>query len=299
MRCLQSLTATSRAARTPHYRSAFQWALVLALSVIQLDAFAQSSGEGRKLLTIWAGALPIILSAPHGGRQPIPGAIVRRGVGVPQFTTERDGNTAELAEAVAMKLVDGLGGKPFLVLAQFERKYLDANRNAAAAYESAAAKPFYDAYHRALADATERVRQGWGGGLLLDIHGQSAEAETIFRGTDNGKSVSALQQKFGMDALSGPKSILGQLAVKGYRILPGAPGDQRERRYTGGYTTQTYGSHRGTRIDAIQLEFGANLRARANLERTANDLARAIQVFAREYLPLASAESAATIAPRP
>jgi N-formylglutamate amidohydrolase len=77
---------------------------------------------------------------------------------------------------------------------------------------------------------------------------------------------------------------LAQLAVKGYRI---APPDDHEHRYVGGYTTQTYGSHRGTEIDAIQLEFGANLRKQANLERTANDLAQAIEVFAKEYLPLA------------
>jgi N-formylglutamate amidohydrolase len=89
------------------------------------------------------------------------------------------------------------------------------------------------------------------------------------------------------------------MAIKGYKILPGVAGDERERRYTGGYTTQTYGSHRGTKIDVMQLEFGAHLRARANLERTANDLAQAIQVFAREYLPLANSESAGTTTPRP
>ena len=297
MRCQPSSTETSRAARSLHYRSVFQWAVILGLSVIHLHAFAQDFGEGHKLLTIWAGSLPIILSAPHGGRQPIPGVIVRRGVGIPQFTTERDNNTAELAEALAAQLADRLSAKPFVVIAQFDRKYLDANRNASAAYESAAAKSSYDAYHRALLDAAERVRHGWGGGLLLDIHGQGAQAETIFRGTENGKSVSALRQKFGNDALSGPKSILGQMAVKGYKILPGVAGNEGERRYTGGYTTQTYGSHRGTKIDAIQLEFGTSLRAKANLERTASDLADAIEVFVREYLPIV--KSTAPVTPRP
>ena len=273
--------------------------LCLGLLAWASEGSAQNRSEAQKLPVLWAGTLPIILAAPHGGREAIPGVAPRRGVGVAQFTVERDGNTAELADAVAIKLADRLGGKPFVVIAQFERKYLDANRCAAAAYESAAAKPFYDAYHRALQDATERVRQGWGGGLLLDIHGQGAAAETIFRGTDNGKSVSALRQKFGNDALGGPKSILGQMAVKGYKIVPGLARDERERRYTGGYTTQTYGSHRGTKIDAIQLEFGARLRAGANLERTANDLAQAIQVFAGEYLPLATADSAAPVTPRP
>jgi hypothetical protein len=78
--------------------------------------------------------------------------------------------------------------------------------------------------------------------------------------------------------------VLGHLASIGYKILPDMAGKDRETRYTGGYTTRTYGSHRGTKIDAIQLELGSDLRAKANLERTANDLAVAIAVFAREYL---------------
>ena len=259
--------------------------LFLALGLyLPAQAWAQADKEPSRFLTIWAGMLPIILAAPHGGRLAIPGVAPRRGLGVAQFTVERDSNTAELAELLAVKLGVRLGAKPFLVIAHFERKFVDANRAENSAFESPAAKPYYEAYHRALQEASARVRQRWGSGLLLDIHGQGAEADTIFRGTNNGKSVAALRQRFGAAALTGPKSILAQLAVKGYRI---APPDDQERRYVGGYTTQTYGSHRGTEIDAIQLEFGANLRKQANLERTANDLAQAIEVFAKEYLPLA------------
>jgi N-formylglutamate amidohydrolase len=248
-----------------------------------LDAPGKKAAS--ELLTLWAGGLPIILSAPHGGRESIPGAAPRRGIGVAQFTTERDNNTAELAELVAGKIAERLSAKPFLVIAQFERKYVDANRPAAAAYESAEAKSYYDAYHQAIGAATHKIRQSWSAGLLLDIHGQGAEADTIFRGTRHGRSVAALERRFGRRALTGPKSILGHLAAKGYTIDPGGMADDRERRYTGGFTTRTYGSHR--LIDAMQLEFGTHLRARSNLERMADDLAQAIETFAKAYLPLA------------
>lgn len=218
---------------------------------------------------------------------------------MPQFATERDSNTAELAAALATKIGERLGAKPFLVIAHFERKYLDANRSEAAAYESAAAKPYYGAYHRALEEAAARVRQHWGSGLLLDIHGQGAESDAIFRGTDNGRSVVALRRRFGSAALTGPKSILGQMAAKGYNILPSGSADEHERRYAGGYTTQTYGSHCGTEIDAIQLEFGANLRAQANVDRTASDLAQAIEIFAKAYLSLAKAIDGAAAPAQP
>lgn len=242
------------------------------------------------------GTLPIILSAPHGGRETIPGVSVRRGIGAPQFTTERDSNTEELAEKIAMKLEQKFGAKPFLVIARFERKYVDANRAEGDAFESAEARPYYLAYHHALALPCDQVRRSWGRGLLLDLHGQGAEVQTIFRGTDNGRSVSALERLFGREALAGNKSILGQMAERGYKIVPPPASSDRERRYTGGYTTQTYGSHRGTGIDAMQLELGTSLRSRANLERTAADLADAIAVFARAYLPAVKLSNGAGVA---
>lgn len=268
-----------------------QLGFVALATLLHAPLGAQEKNQPADFLSVWPGMLPIILTAPHGGRQAIPGVAARRGIGVPQFTAERDNNSAELAELVAVKISERLAAKPFLVIARFERKYIDANRADAAAYESANAKPHYDAYHQALEAASHKIRQNWNAGLLLDIHGQGAAADTIFRGTDNCRSVSALEQRFGREAISGPKSILGQLAAKGYKIEPGGAAYERERRYTGGYTTRTYGSHRGSRIDAIQLEFGTNLRSRSNLERTANDLAEAIEIFAKAYLPLAESRA--------
>ena len=257
---------------------------------IQLSALGLAAERRAvdNLVTIESGMLPIILSAPHGGRDAIPGVSVRRGVGVAQFTTGRDHNTGELAERIAMKLQERLGATPFLVIANFDRKYVDANRPSEGAYEAEEARPYYEAYHRALAEYCERVRRLWGQGLLLDIHGQNSEAQAIFRGTDNLRSVSDLERRFGKAALSGAQSILGLLERSGYRIIPSNGDGEREQRYSGGYTTRTYGSHRGTGIDAIQLEFGTHFRSRTHLERTANDLAGAIAIFAGEYLPLKS-----------
>jgi len=225
------------------------------------------------------------LSAPHGGRQPIPHACERTGIGVTQFRTARDNHTDELTEKIAAELERTIGERPFAVIAHFERKYLDANRPAEGAYESNAAKFYYDAYHQGLGEACRRVREAWGRGLLLDIHGQGAQVETIYRGTYNGRTVSALIKRFGREALIGARSIFGYLAKKGYRISPSGNLAAAEDRYSGGFIIQRYGSHRGTGIDAIQMEFGSSLRSHRNLERMAADVAEAIVVFSREYLP--------------
>jgi len=269
--------------------------LLAVIPILYAPLWAQEKRNTESLITVWAGMLPIILSAPHGGREPIPGIPARKGIGVSQFTSERDANTDRLAERVAAKIEETLSAKPFLIIARFERKYVDANRAEDGAYESEEARAYYLAYHRALERACDQVRRSWGRGLLLDIHGQGAEVQTIFRGTENGRSTSALERLFGREAIAGRNSILGQMAERGYKIVPPLASHEPERRYRGGYTTQTYGSHRGTGIDAIQLELGTSLRSRVNLERTAAHLADAIAVFAREYLPAArladSAES--------
>jgi N-formylglutamate amidohydrolase len=267
---------------------------LLFIIVPGVPAAAQAPDE---LPMSWSGNLPIILSAPHGGREPVSGAAVRRGIGVAQFTTGRDNNTDELTHKLAAKLEQRFGVRPFMIVALFERRYVDVNRTAKAAYESERGRVYYDAYHRLLRASTARVLGDWGRGLLLDIHGQAAQGEFIYRGTNNGRTITSLMRRFGGDALTGPKSIFGQLERMGYSVAPAGHVGERETRYTGGHIVQTYGSHRSEGIDAIQLELGARLRSRANLDKTAADLARAISAFAHEFLPISRQSSAAHSAP--
>jgi N-formylglutamate amidohydrolase len=135
--------------------------------------------------------------------------------------------------------------------------------------------------------------------VLLDIHGQATAGGVIYRGTGNGRTVASLMLRHGAAALNGPKSILGRLQRMGYHVMPAAYGAEGESRYAGGYIVRTYGSHRPDGVDAIQLEIGSKLRARPNLDRTATDLADAIAVFAREFLPISLRSSALTRATSP
>jgi len=238
------------------------------------------------VLTIQKGAIPVIVSVPHGGRTALVGVPERRGAGVPMFITIRDENTAELGEKLVALIEKKLGGKPYLVLAQFDRKYVDVNRLAEAGYESDKAKPFYEAYHKALTTATAEVKRDWGRGVLFDLHGQAADLDAIYRGTLDGKSVKALVDRFGKPAVTGEKSVFGQLGKQGIKVIPANDsGDKEDIFFSGGHIVRTYGSHDGNAVDAIQLEIGGKLRVKAKLDDTAEKVAEAIYVFAKEYLP--------------
>ena len=161
----------------------------------------------------------------------------------------------------------------------------DANRSEAEAFEDAGARPVYLAYHRQIREFVDAVRQKYpSGALLLDIHGQATDADTVFRGTQNGRTVESLLGKHGLTALSGDKSVLGVLRSRGRTDLPADTplNNPRENRsYNGGFTVQTYGSDHRDGIDAIQLELGMNLRRTPGF---VDDLAEAIAAYYRAYL---------------
>ena len=159
---------------------------------------------------------------------------------------------------------------------------LDVNRSPAEATEAAEALPAYRAYHAQLAQFVADIRQRFPqGGLLLDIHGQGHEAGMIFRGTQAGLTTQALIERHGPQAIQGRTSLSGQLAARGYRVSPpiDAP-SLHESRYAGGYTVMSYGSHRPDGIDAIQLEFGRDLRSSPRLPQ---DLAASLIAFLHDY----------------
>ena len=258
-------------------------ACLLMLNVVSV---ASAQSLTRELITVAAGDLPIILTAPHGGRESIPDVPERKGKDVAQFKNRTDTNTDLLAAKIAKELEKQTGKRPYVVIARFHRKYLDANRRKALAYESENAMRIYDAYQRAIMNARQEIAERWGRGLLLDIHGQSTRRDSVFRGTQNGKTTKHLVGRFGLESLTGDSSLFGRIADAGLPVIPRVgTTDLEHDRYDGGYTVMTHGSWQSGTIDAIQLETGTDLRKANTLDTTAEKLATAIAGFADEYLP--------------
>jgi N-formylglutamate amidohydrolase len=262
-------------------------ALLLTLCALGSVSLAGDPVQAQwsDLVSAEAGTFPILITAPHGGTAPVPG--------VPERTSGvrvQDDRTRQLAEALANRLELVLCGRPYTVFAGYHRRYVDANRYEAEALEHPAASPHYLAYHEAIRRFVREIRERWPDqGLLLDIHGQAREPNRIHRGTNNGRTVTRLLANHGLQGLVGPSSIFGELVAAGYDVFPANTplGDPAEdRRFGGGFTVQTYGSHQPDGIDAIQLELGAQLRRTENTEQLAKDLASAIALFYRAHVGL-------------
>lgn len=234
-----------------------------------------------------AGELPVILTAPHGGLQAVPDCPVRSPAGS-RFVTRSDARTDRLTRGIADELKRLTGKAPYLVIANFHRRYIDANRPVAEAYAAPGCAAAYDGYHAAIRRHIDDIRMRFPHALLLDIHGQAAYRDAILRGTRNGTTVRALLARAGAPSLTGPDSVFGRFAMMGYAIVPDNDTDPLDRveapDYSGGHTVNRYGSHRPDGIDAIQLEFGLDLRDVALIDKTARDTAQAIAVFYRRFL---------------
>ena len=231
------------------------------------------------------GDLPIIFSAPHGGTMAIPGVPERKGEGMKKggagFFAGRDENTELLAPAIAAAIEKRLGKKPYFVIAKMHRKYVDPNRPPEIAVEHPRAREVYDAYRSQLATFCDEVQKRFGRGLLIDVHGQSAARDTVFRGTHNGATDALLAKMFGDKIHAGPQSLAGLLVARGIQMKP-TDASPEASGFTGGHIVQTYGNHEG--IGAVQFEFGMDFRAKEAIHAVAEKVADGVTDFAKLYL---------------
>lgn len=281
MQTAQALASTSE------FRSRECFTMLFRLTFILLIATA-SCGAARaydtaSMVVASAGTLPLILTVPHDGDAALGSTPVRVPGRSAQDKFSRDSGTRALAEQIASRLEASLGKRPFIVIAGFSRKYLDANRTQQDAMQSPHALPAYRAYHDQIAAfVAEAKRRFPAGALLVDVHGQGDEPDIIFRGTRAGLTTTALLKRFGATALRGEDSLLGILEAKGYQVHPPVAAStlKEDPRFAGGYTVFAYGSHQPLGIDAIQLEFGTRVRKNTQLPL---DVADALYKFMRHH----------------
>jgi N-formylglutamate amidohydrolase len=256
---------------------------------------AQERPPGE-LVLVQQGGLPVILTAPHGGREPLSWLEPRHPANKNNpafkawggFGLSGDANTDVLAMRLADQIRALTGRSPYLVMARFTRQYVDANRPAALAYDDPRAKPYYDYYHASIRRFVDEVRGRFSTGILIDIHGQARDPGVVMRGTLNGRAVSRLLHRAGYAAIIGANGLFGRLEANGFKVFPAnnvpPAGTSEDAGFKGGYTVWLYGSHTDRGIDSVQFEFGSAYRQQTVLDTTARNAAKAITEFWQAFL---------------
>jgi hypothetical protein len=87
-------------------------------------------------------------------------------------TTVLDTLSAEFAENVANELDKTWGYKPFVIIGKWSRKKVDFNREInEATFNHPQARLAHQSYHSNIVQAINQIKQMFGKGLLIDIHG--------------------------------------------------------------------------------------------------------------------------------
>lgn len=217
---------------------------------------ADDLAREERLVIAEQGDLPILITAPHGGTEPIPNVVTRQERPGDRVVLRRDELTNRLAILTADELEQRTGKRPYLVVARFSRQALDANRPEETAYQQSAAAPYYRAYHAEITRFAQEIRREWGRGLLVDLHAQWRRPDVIMRGTRDGQTIRGLLERRGWNGLLGQDGLLGSLAADGVGLFPPAGESEGEWTHIGSMTVVKYS---GDGIDGLQLEIGSNL----------------------------------------
>ncbi len=259
------------------------------------------------------GDLPLILSAPHGGRLEPP-TVSDRSRGYPIGDSDTLDLTLRMAEAVAQRL----GRPPHVILSHLQRAKLDPNREIglAADGDPLAERAWLD-YHGFIDAAKANVASDWQTGLYLDIHGHGHRNQWIELGylvPERGLALSdkaldshpkswrnsirslAASSKWPLSSLlRGPTSLGSLLEEQGYRTVPspGDPGPDGASYFSGGYSTLRHGSFHGNLISGIQVEHPVRgvREGVENRKRYATAFASAIAQYLETHFDVVATES--------
>ena len=264
--------------------------VVVPKDTVEVEVFPELGHDGpyqsgkayfgrEKYIEYYAGNLPIILSAPHGG-QLTPDEISDRTYGT--FVT--DLNTYELTKTIMDSMIVRFGGYPHVILCKLKRTKLDANRDSIeAAQENKYALRAWQEYHHYIEVAKKKITNDQGSGLFLDIHGHGINPDGFYdlrtwlgylissEELDQSNGVlntNSYQSKSSISAwvdsssysfievLRGKVSFGSILDSLGYKSLPSindlSPDGMRY--FSGGYNTARHGSRSGGVISSIQIE---------------------------------------------
>jgi hypothetical protein len=253
--------------------------------------------EERLLVKRHRGTMPVILTCPHdGGERPanVPERTRAQTPASCDFEASRDLEAATITAAVAQRILEETALSPYVVLAKFHRRYVDANREARCAFTDLGAQPFYGEYHSHIDGyVREILEQNDGRGFLFDIHGTrviDTDPADVYLGTADGRS---LPSSFDRNDLFKQHGLHGLLAaarhltggpgvdpVFAYRVSPIDAATPETRQVSGGFTVRYYGA----RISSVQIEVANTLRADvASRALFIEDLAFAIVNFVRRH----------------
>jgi N-formylglutamate amidohydrolase len=254
----------------------------------------------RNFIEYLPGDLPLVISAPHGGRED-PEEIPQREAGVVQMDT----NTQELARAIGEEVLARTGHRPHLILCRLHRRRLDCNREIVeAAAGNPVAEKAWNEYHAFIDTALAAATAQAGKAFFIDLHGQAhkdqrielgylhsrdalartdAELDTPAIAAEGSLRRIAARSKLPYSALlRGPRSLGALLEARDFPCTP-SPGRPTPNLpyFQGGYTVRR---HVAADAPVAGLQIECNMNGVRDTAANRAKFATALVATLREYL---------------
>jgi len=253
----------------------------------------------------WPGDLPVVISAPHGGKMK-PEDIPDRTYGVKVL----DGYSAELATAMRDAMRERFGKAPHLIICQLARTKVDCNREILEGAQGCAkSEQAWRDYHEFIDAAENAVLAKQPHGIYLDVHShghpkmrielgyllKNAELQLTDAQLDTDPQLAARTSIRVLDKLSpasfsellrGSTSLGGLLEARGVPAVPSpnAVLESTDPYFNGAYSVAAHGSRDKARLDGIQIETPIQLRnTPENRAATAGALAESLEVYFEKH----------------
>lgn len=258
------------------FRSACLAAFVLFLCQSVLASSPDEPGtrrfSERNYVEYIVGDLPIILSAPHGGRKS-PSSIPNRDYG----TLVTDTNTDRLAEEIAKAFYERTGKYPHVVICHLKRVKVDCNRPIKeGAQGDKKAENAWHSFHSFIDEAKSEILKTHPRGLYVDLHAHGHRAPLVelgylIRGRDLALPTDELDMLFHRSSIrelaersddsfseliQGKSSFGAMLMHHDIKAVPSPkyPDPGAQIYFNGGYNTWRHGSRRGGEFNGFQAE---------------------------------------------
>ena len=253
-----------------------------------------------KFLNYFIGELPIVIVAAHNG--------LIRSLKLPKRSLlgsilENDVRTRNIAYNVSKYLQSNLKLRPYMIINNIHRKFLDLNRDIMVGGEQFTTRHLWLQFHQKLDFLIKHAINKFGFCILFDIHGNQKTTKMIQLGygtrmkdldnknTKNNtlKYISKFHNT--LDIIIGKKSLGNYIKELETTPSPSLSNSTliknvKERfYYNGGYIIRTYSKKYS--IDCIQIEISKDLRSVQNIEYTSKILGNAIiDFFFHNYYPI-------------
>lgn len=255
------------------------------------------------------GALPLMITAPHGG--------MREPAGAPDqdHDAASDAGTIELAGEIERAFADRGDGTPAVLVSHLSRAKAEVDGELDAAEKAGPlAERTWREYHGLLHAARLHFLDRDGRALLLDLHGHDDGGDPIqlgylLTGDDLAQPDATLNESDFVlrssirdvarhepsfaQVVRGVRSLGGLLSARGYPATPSpaAPASSTADYTAGSFSTARYGSHDGSGFSTAMLRTPAEVRAsNASRRSFSAALADALDAYFDDYYggPLSS-----------